>query len=105
MDKKDNPIDKVHAVALYRSIEHGWASVLQYFGERDAEYHGSYVRISEPMELTFRPLADDTVIQNAIAALNAQEVKVRLECEKSLAQIREMKSNLLALTHQPEPQS
>lgn len=102
MTKNDNPFDKPHRVALCRSMKYGWLSILDYADDRQ---YTEYVRISEPAEVRFQPLQDDAVIRNAIAACDAAEKAAYLELNQKLAQIREQKSQLLALTHQPESAS
>jgi hypothetical protein len=61
-----------------------------------------YVRVSEPIDLTFKAVASDEVVQNAVASLDAAERKAIQELNAKIAAIREQKAQLMALTHQPE---
>lgn len=102
MSTKENPLDQPYPLALYRSMKYGSAITLQFFGEKDTHYHGGdMVRISEPVEVRFSALQNEEVIRNAIAACDTAEREARLDLEKRLAEIREQKNQLLALTHQP----
>lgn len=89
-------------IALYKSLTHNWIMEGTYYGEDDARYHSDYVRISNPVTLTFTPIKDEAVIQNALQTLDGMEHKARMELAKTLAQINQQRSNFLALTHQPE---
>jgi len=60
-----------------------------------------WVRISEPAEVTFRPMSSDAVVRQAVESLEETERKVIDEMNQKLAQIRERKHQLLALTYQP----
>lgn len=104
-EKKENLLDQGYQVALYQSLKYGWAHVSTFYGEDDTNYHGEYVRISEPMEIRFKGLSSEEALRNAIAGLDAEEKNIRLELGKRIAEIQERRSSLLALTHQPEPQS
>lgn len=71
-------------------------------GERRENLRASYVRISEPVEVTFTSVSNDEVIQKAVATLDAEERQAIDELNKKVAAIRERKSQLLAITFQPE---
>lgn len=58
-----------------------------------------YVRISEPVEVSFAAIDDDTVVRNAVEALNEEERRTLDELNKKLSDIRGRKNQLLALTH------
>lgn len=62
----------------------------------------SYVRISEPVELSFSPISSDEIVAKAVESLNEEERKTIDELNRKIAAIREKKSQLLALTHQVE---
>jgi hypothetical protein len=64
-----------------------------------------YVRISEPIELSFSPISNDEIVAKAVESLNEEERKAIDELNRKIAAIREKKSQLLALTHQVEGQS
>lgn len=61
-----------------------------------------YTRVSEIIEVSFDSVSNDQVIQNAIAALDAAEQKAIEDLNRKIAEIRDQKAQLLALTHQPE---
>src|SRR5688572_5100685 len=82
MSDNKNPLDKPYSVALYKSLKYGCVMVSTYYGEKDAEWHGDGVRISEPIECRFTALTNDAVIQNALSSLEAEEHKARIELEK-----------------------
>lgn len=63
----------------------------------------NYVRITQPVAVKFTPITNEEVVACAMASLNEQERKTIDELNQKLAAIREKKSQLLALTHQPEP--
>lgn len=102
-DEKKNPCERTYTVALYQILGAGSVRIANYYGDADDKvYHAGEARISEPLQVKFQPLSSEQAIQNAVASLDAQETKVRLECEEKILAIREQKASLLALTHQPE---
>lgn len=68
--------------------------------QRESPISG-FVRVSEPVTVQFAPIDNDTMVRNAVEALNAEERKTIDELNTKLAQIRERKQQLLALTHEP----
>src|SRR5262249_48031630 len=72
-------------------------------GERRERPMTGYVRISEPVELSLRAITSDEMIQGAVAALDAEERKAIEQLNQTLANIRERKQQLLAITYQSEP--
>lgn len=97
--EKKHPCDESYRVALYRHIHYSWVSVMQ-VSESLSGYE-DYVPLSESLEVRFAPLNNDTVIQGVVAALDAAEKKAFEDCNKRVAEIREQKAQLLALTYQP----
>lgn len=108
-------IAKPRHIALYSMAEGGSLIPLQVSyadydenlqplpaGERRERPVSGFVRVTEPVEMTFRAIDDETMVRNAVAALNEEERKVLNELNIKLADIRERKSQLLALTHQVE---
>jgi hypothetical protein len=69
-------------------------------GELREEPLEGYVRITEPVEVTFTAIGNDEIVAKAVEALNAEEQKVIRELNKKLADIRGRKNQLLALTHE-----
>jgi hypothetical protein len=98
-----DPFAQPHAIALYKSLQYGWSSVSQYYGpDKDASYHTGSVRISEPEMVKFTQLANEEAIKNAVGMLDAEELKVLAEMNRRIAEIREQRQGLLAITYQPE---
>lgn len=69
--------------------------------EREKPMKG-FVRISEIVEVELRPVSDDTAVANAMQSLDQAEREAIQELNAKIASIREQKSQLLALTHNPE---
>lgn len=103
-------------IALYQYLgEHPWYSVMEIvYSGHDERYNplpdgqirevprDSFVRVSEPQEIKFSVLADNSIIEQAVASLNESERQAIEELNKKLMSIRERKAQLLSLTHQPE---
>lgn len=87
-------------IILCQEIKYGYFCTMQW---REGWSMEDYVQLSEPVPITFTPLTDDTVIQNAVAAYEAQEKAVLADCNRQVMEIREKKARLLSLTHQSEP--
>ena len=119
-DKLAEAMAQPHKVALYMCLEirDSFAVMEVRYVDYDEHYsslpegqkressYTSYVRVSEPLDVTLTPIARDEVVQNAVAALSEKERQLYAELEKKLSEIREHKQQLLALTHQPsEPQA
>jgi len=110
-------IEKPREVALYSCLDTGGSYlVLQVSysaydehyaplpeGERREVPCSGFVRVSEPIQLTFKAITNDEMVARAVESLNEQERKTINELNEKLASIREKRSQLLALTHQPEP--
>lgn len=62
----------------------------------------SYVRVTEPVEITFTAISNDEVVAKAVESLNEEERKAIEELNTKIAGIREKRNQLLALTHQVE---
>lgn len=71
-------------------------------GEKRERVSKDYVRISEPVEIGFEALTDDSIVQKAVAALDEAERVAINELNAKIASIRQQKASLLALTHTPE---
>lgn len=69
-------------------------------GQRREQPKDGYVRVSEPMKVSFTAIDTDTLVRNAVESLNEQERKTIDELNQKLAEIREKRSQLLALTHE-----
>ncbi len=106
-------ITRPREVALYSVTEGGSLLVLevsykkydenfQPLPEDDRRECGisGFIRVSEPVKVTFTAIDNDMMVRNAVQSLNEEERKLIDELNTKLAQIRERKSQLLALTHQ-----
>lgn len=109
-------IAKPRSVALYMSLSGGgyvYMSEVHYVrhnehweplpeGEHREQPHDNAVRITEPVELQLAAIGQKEMVKNAVDSLNEQERKVYREMNAKLAEIKEQRNQLLALTHQPE---
>lgn len=116
MNDMKEDILRPRKIALYKSLEgSGWFMVdevrfsaldetykLLPEGEKREQVMKGYVRVSDPIDVTFRPLADDSVIQKAVESLDYLEREAIRELNAKIAAIRSQKAQLLALTYQPE---
>lgn len=116
MDTLKDAFVKPRLVALYANMTiTNYYSVFEVtFTQYDEHYHllpagqkreslrSGYVRISEPFEVAFTAVSNDEVIQKAVATLDAEERAAIDELNNKVAAIRERKSQLLAITFQPE---
>lgn len=89
--------DLTQRVAIYR-MKYGTLMVTEHddFRETDPEY----VRMTEPVEVTFTPLPDETIVAGRVSALDAEIQKVRAETEVKINRLIDEKQRLLAITHQ-----
>lgn len=71
-------------------------------GSKREKSYDKFVRVSEPIELVFQPLANDSIVQKAVESIDEAERGLREELNKKIAALRERRSQLLALTHQSE---
>jgi len=104
MADKD-PFAQPHKIALYKELTGGWTHVSAFYegdGVDDANYHGSSVRISEPISINFQPLSDEKVIEAVLKTIDATEKAERLEFQRKLDALEEQRSRFRALTHQME---
>jgi hypothetical protein len=69
-------------------------------GEQREYPKPGYVRISEPFEIQFTPIANDEIVAKAVESLKEEERKAIQELNTKIAGIREKMNQLLALTHQ-----
>jgi hypothetical protein len=59
-----------------------------------------YVRVSEPIDVTWTGIDDDSMIQNAVTSLDEEILKIRNETAKRIDEIEQRRSQFLALVHQ-----
>lgn len=62
----------------------------------------NYVRLTEYVEVEFPPLQDHTVIQKHLEALDRVETAVTQRYFEKLAEIKQQKEELRAITYQPD---
>lgn len=84
----------------YSDHDEHWTKLPE--GQLREESHKGYVRITEPVDLHFSPISDDTIVQNAVRSLDDAEREVLREMNTKIAALREQKKQLLAITHQQE---
>lgn len=106
-------VAKPRKVALYASIDSNYVSTWDVPYERYDEFYNplpdgqlrelpirNMVRITEPVEVQFRPISNDEAVAKAVESLNETERDLRRELNQKLAEIAEKRNQLLALTHE-----
>ena len=63
------------------------------------EEHPDYIRCSEPLTITFKPLPDEIVLAARVAMLDAQITEVRAKLTMKVNDLEDQKQRLLAITH------
>lgn len=96
IDKKEL-FGTARTMSLYMSTDR-YAAVLVLQSAEDS--YASYARVSEPVEIVFKPITDDATVQYMVQAIDAEENSARMALEQKLVELRERKASLLALTHQ-----
>lgn len=71
-------------------------------GQTRERPRNSYVRVSDPLEVGFTPVDDDSMVRNAVSSLDEQERALLDELNRKLADIKERRNQLLALTYQAD---
>jgi hypothetical protein len=92
------PLNRKHKLAIYKRIgECSFTTV------RDASFDemDEYVRLTEHIEVEFPALQDDAIIQKHLAALDRTEAAVTAKYFQALANIKQQKEELRAITYQP----
>lgn len=84
----------------YLPYDEHWQSLPD--GEKREHQVEGYVRISEPVEVSFTAVDNDSMVRNAVASIDEEERKLRSELNRKLAQLQDRRNQLLALTYQPE---
>lgn len=109
-------IAKPRAVALYASLtvdnfvaiyEVGYVNYDEHYvplpdGQLRERPIEGWVRISRAQEVTFSAIDNDSVIRNAVAAMDEEERKLRAELHRKIAELHNRKKQLLALSYEPE---
>lgn len=113
-EKIRKALDKPMEIALYLSLEYGNIAVWERrMVNHDKHYNElpngetrehpmtGFVRISEPITVSWTQTDEETMVQNAMGALDLEVQKIRTEMQAKLDQLEERRSQLLAITHQP----
>lgn len=87
-------------VALYES-KYGLLTVND-FEDWIEEESADYVRVSEPIKVTFVSLADEEVLNNQIKSIDAKIEHTRAELTRRINELTDQKNRLLAITHQAD---
>jgi len=90
-------------IALYKSVENSIVSVDNAGTEdkpRWIETGGSYIRVSEYVEVEFTDLPPEETVSQEVAALNQAGEDLRAKYLNAKAQIDVKISKLMAITHE-----
>jgi hypothetical protein len=93
--------DKPVKVALFRELRFGWFTVFEFNEHTDGNMN-DYVRVSEPIEVTFAERTRDEVIRSALAVFDSKEQELYAKCQREVDELHERKKELLTLTFKPE---
>lgn len=91
-----DPFEKTRRLALYQFVGPvAYTFVSEYHGEEDVTHHPKdCIRISEPLEVCFRPMCTQEARDAARASLDAEEERLRDEMESRLKAIRQKRAEL-----------
>jgi len=89
--------DLTQSVAIY-ATKYGGLTVNEADGWM--EKSGDYVRLTEPVEITFVALPDETVLACRVRAIDGQIQKTRAELTRKIDDLKDQKQRLLAITHE-----
>lgn len=87
-------------IALYKSIEYGFASICDVTTEEDFNYYENgvkHIRISEFVDIELPMLSKSDYAEKVIAALDEEARQARLELANKLAKIEQRKAEFMAL--------
>jgi len=90
------PFDKPRRIALYQYVTGvDYVFISEHFGDNDTTHHSAgVVRISEPVEVSFTPIANPDSMSHA---LEAEERRLMEDTESKLNRIREKREQLKAV--------
>ena len=88
--------DLTQTVALYSDR---WGGVQAYGMVDWIEESTDYVRVSEPLEITFTALPDKDVLKDRVDAIDKQIETVRAELTRKVNDLTDQRHRLLAITH------
>ena len=89
-------------IALFKSIEYGWTMPAAQHDNGSDPHLGSYIRITEYVDVDFPPRAPEEIVPAQLAAIDKAEKEARAEFQLKLNAFAEARANALALTHTPE---
>ncbi len=89
-------------IALFKSIEYGWTMPAAQHDDGSDPHAGSYVRITDYIDVNFPPRAPAEIVPAQLAAIDKAEQDARAELQLKLNVLAERRANILALTHMPE---
>lgn len=93
------PLERNLKLAIFKSIgECTYTSVC----EPLFETMGNYVRLTEYVQVEFPQLQDGAIIQKHLEALDKAEAAITERYFEKLAEIKQQKEELRAITYQPE---
>ena len=84
-------------VAQYKDLEYGYTTI----SDEGLSKCNSYVRITEYVDVAFRPLPAEVTVPAEVEALEKAKEAARQKYAEAAAKIDERISKLLAITHQP----
>lgn len=89
--------DLTQRVALYR-MKYGTLRVnaIEDWIEDDADY----IRVSDPVDVTFHPIPDDEILAARVSKIDREIETVRAELTRRVNELTDEKQRLLAITHQ-----
>ena len=88
-------------IALFKSIEYGWTMPAAQHDDGSDPHLGSYVRITEYVDVDFPPRAPEEIVPAQLAAIDRAEQDARAKFQLQLNELAERRAKLLALTHSP----
>jgi hypothetical protein len=100
MKNDTDPFAEPRQIALCQHIEHGWFTVWELRDDGKAPIN--YVRISEPVTVSFQKVNATEGVQDALQAIDEMERAARNELGRKLSEFADRRASLLALTYQPE---
>ena len=89
-------------IALFKSIEYGWTMPAAQHDNGSDPHLGSYIRITEYVDVDFPPRAPEEIVPAQLAAIDKAEKEARAEFQLKLNAFAEARANAPALTHTPE---
>lgn len=92
------PLNRQRKLAIYKRI--GECSFITVC-DADFDRMGDYVRLTEHVEVEFPILQDDAIIQKHLEALDRVEGEITKQYFGKLAEIKQQKEELRAITYQP----